>query len=310
MRLDYRLLTAATLIAAASHGGVCAPAHPTSSANVRIAVRNVLFHPLDDVNLVVTRLDGWMIPRLGGIVSLDKKNSFTLAILSGETHLTAADLSALMNEYVLPHAHSSIKNIAVSFEGPSMVVKGDLKKGVPISFTAKGSVMLDGTDAIRVHFTEIRAAGLLKKGLLDFLGIKLSKVAQPGKTSRFHIEGDDVILPINALFPPPRISGKLTAVSIQGDSLVQIFGPPSAQPQPPPTPAKAYIYFRGGTVQFGNLSMSPVDLQLVDTVPVAQFDFSLDHYYEQLQAGYSKLLLGRGLLVSVPGYATLRAKKQ
>jgi hypothetical protein len=32
---------------------------------------------------------------------------------------------------------------------------------------------------IRVHFNELKVAGVLKKGFLDFLGIKLSKVAQP-----------------------------------------------------------------------------------------------------------------------------------
>ena len=278
---------------------------PGAKGAVRILVQNGLFHVMDDVMLTVPRLDAWMIPKPGEIVSLDSKNSFILQINSGETYLKAEDLTQLLNEYLLPHAKTPIKNITVEFAGDEVMVKGDLRKGVDIPFEGKGVVSVGDDSDIRVHFTQLKAAGVLKKGVLDFLGIKLSSVAQPQKQSRFRIEGDDIILPITALFPPPRISGKLTAVRIEGDALVQVFGPPNAALSRPPTAATNFIYFHGGRMKFGKMTMEDVDLQLVDKDPSNNFDFSLDHYAEQLEAGYSKSLPSLGLLVFMPDYSTV-----
>jgi hypothetical protein len=305
----YRCILAALLasqVTKASPAQTLSPiAYPAAKGAVRILVQNGLFHVMDDVMLSVPRLDAWMIPKPGQIVSLDNKNSFILQINSGETYLKAQDLSMLLNEYLLPHAKAPIKNITVTFEDSDIVVKGDLHKAVDIPFEGRGTVSVADDTDIKLHFTQIKAAGILKKGLLDFLGIKLSSVAQPKKQSRFRIEGDDIILPIEALFPPPRITGKLTAVSIKGDVLVQVFGPASATLPRPPTTAANFVYFHGGRMKFGKFTMDDVDLQLVDKDPSNAFDFSLEHYAEQLESGYSKSLPSLGLLAFVPDYSTV-----
>jgi hypothetical protein len=43
--------------------------------------------------------------------------------------------------------------------------------------------------------------------------------------------------------------------------------------------------------------MSPVDLELVPLKPEKSFEFSVDQYYQQLVAGYSKSLASKGLVV-------------
>ena len=273
-------------------------------------VQNAQFHILDNVLLTVTRLDAWMIPKSGQIVVLDKKASFVLQIQSGETRLKAADLTALLNEYLMPHARAPIKNLAVTSDGNMMKVKGQLHKGVDIPFEGKAAVSIVDDGDMRLRFTDLKVAGLLKKGLLDALGIKLSSVAQPGKQSRFHMEGDDIILPIAALFPPPRITGKLTAVRIEGDALVQVFGPADATLKEPPEPARNYIYFRGGRMRFGRLTMDDVDMELIDKDPSNDLDFSLDHYYQQLEAGYSKLTSTQGLVAYVVDYSAVMKKSK
>ena len=302
------LLLAGSAVAGGADKSAARPkpaARPAAHGAVRIEVRNGLFHVTDHVALTVTRLDGWMIPRAGQVVSLDRKNSFTLQIESGETRLKAEDLSALMNEYLLPHAKTPIKNLTVTFDGGMLAIKGELHKGVDVPFEGKGTVSIADPTDIRVHFTELRVAGVIRKGVLDLLGIKLSKVAQPKKEQRFRFEGDDILMPIEALFPPPRISGTLTAVRIEGDSLVQVFGPDGATLSAPPVAAEEYIYFRGGRMEFGKLTMNDVDLELVNEKLAPEFDFSLDHYYEQIENGYTKSLASRGLVVYMPGYAAI-----
>ncbi len=287
-----------------------APAKQPVPGAVRMQVENAQFHVLDKVMLTVTRLDTWMIPRAGQMIVLDNKKSFTLQILSGETRLKATDLSALLNEYLFPHAKAPLKNMTVNFDGGVVNVKGQLHKGIDLPFEGKAAISIADDSDLRLRFTELKVAGILKKGFLDAMGIKLSSVAQPGKQSRFHIEGDDIILPIAALFPPPRVAGKLTAVRIDGDSMVQVFGPPDAALAQPPEAAKNYIYFHGGRMKFGKLTMDDVDLELVDKDPSNDFDFSLDHYYQQLQAGYSKMTPRQGLVAYVVDYSALESKKQ
>jgi hypothetical protein len=311
---NWRLAAVVLLIAAADSGiaqprGVTPQPKPPVPTAVRLEISNADLHVLDDVTIHVPTFDAWMVPQPGQTVSLDDKKTFTMQILQGKTYLKDKDLAALLNDYLLPHAKAPLSNISLHFNGQTVEVKGDLKKGIRVPFSGKAQLDRTPEGEIRLHFTSITAAGILKKGLMDALGIKLSSVAQPQKESRFRIEGDDILFPIHALFPPPRVYGKLTAVSIEGDSLVQVFGDPDAPLPPPRTPAPNYIYFHGGTMRFGKMTMADVDLELVDMEPKTPFDFDLTHYYEQLEYGYSKSLPGFGLLVYAPDYRTIRNKE-
>jgi hypothetical protein len=59
-------------------------------------------------------------------------------------------------------------------------------------------------------------------------------------------------------------------------------------------------------VQFGKLTMRDADLELLDSAPSDPFDFSIDHYNEQLVAGYSKMTQSGGLCVHMPDYDKLK----
>ena len=52
--------------------------------------------------------------------------------------------------------------------------------------------------------------------------------------------------------------------------------------------------------------MSDTDLELTDVTPVDPFDFSIDHYNEQLVAAYSKMTPSGGLCVRTPDDNTLK----
>jgi hypothetical protein len=63
------------------------------------------------------------------------------------------------------------------------------------------------------------------------------------------------------------------------------------------------MYYRGGTLRFGKLTMSDADMQLIDANPRNPFDFYPDRYITQLVAGYSKNTKSGGLKVYMPDYA-------
>ena len=55
--------------------------------------------------------------------------------------------------------------------------------------------------------------------------------------------------------------------------------------------------YRGAQLRFGKLTMSDTDLILLDMNAKDPFDFYLDHYKEQLVAGYTKETPDFGLRV-------------
>jgi len=95
-------------------------------------------------------------------------------------------------------------------------------------------------------------------------------------------------------------------VRVDRGALIQVFGSGTAQPISPTAPAKNHIYWRGGQLAFGKLTMTETDLELVDEDPQDSFDFSVDRWNEQLVAGYSKTTAGRGLRAHMPDYNDLR----
>ena len=81
--------------------------------------------------------------------------------------------------------------------------------------------------------------------------------------------------------------GKVTAVRLQGNEIVQTFG----TPQPSNFAAKQpgnYMAFRHSDMQFGKLTMHDADLIMIEWTLGIPFDFFLDHYQDQLVAGYTK----------------------
>jgi hypothetical protein len=60
------------------------------------------------------------------------------------------------------------------------------------------------------------------------------------------------------------------------------------------------MFYRGGTLRFGKLSMADADMQIVDLDPGDPFEFDLEHYTTQLVAGYSRTPPDLGLEVYMP----------
>ena len=138
------------------------------------------------------------------------------------------------------------------------------------------------------------------------LGIEISKVAQPKRQQSFQIVGNDIVFPIDQMFPPSHVHVHLQDVDISGSEFNLVFdsgkqhdGDRQSAAENPPTTAASYTYFHGGTMKFALLTMSPVDLELVPLKPDGEksFEFSVDDYYRQLVGGYSKSLGNKGLLV-------------
>jgi hypothetical protein len=277
-----------------------------ASAPVATRMRHVRLHVGNGVELQVEDLSGRLLGVGGNPPTFDDVRAYILDIDSARVRMTPQSLANLMNNHVLASEKAPIKNVQIGIEGQELVQSGTLRKGVPVPFTIRATVSATPDGRIRLHPTAIKAAGFVSKRVLDFFGMELENLVKTKDVPGVSVDGDDLLLDPQQLLPPPRIRGRLTRAWIENGLLQQQFGgrlPRSAIV--PPTRASNYMYYRGGILRFGKLTMVRTDLLLLDADQKDVFDFSPERYNAQLVAGYSKNTPAHGLIVYMPDLADL-----
>jgi hypothetical protein len=286
------------------------PATPQSETSakdsVRVAMKNVVYHFSDDIAVHIVSVQGVMVPtRPPQIVVFDDKTSFLLNLAYAEIAISCDSLAHVLNERVFAAAYAPIRNVSIQSKGNTLIVKGKLHQKGNVAFETVGTLSATVDGRVRLHAEKVKAAHLPVKGLMDLLAIDIADLINAKKVQGVAVEKDDLILDPAEILPLPRIRGKVTAVRIQGNEIVQIFGT-----QQPANFASAisgnYMAYRDNELCFGKLTMHDTDMILIDMDPQDPFDFYLDHYKDQLVAGYSKTTTTFGLRVYMRDYNKLR----
>lgn len=280
----------------------------TDSHAVQVAMKNIMYHYTEAIAVHIVHLQGELLPtKAGAIVVFDDKNSFTLALASAEIAISCHALAQVLNENVFSSPDSPIKNISIESRNNQLIIKGKLHNRGDIPFETTGTLSADADGRIRLHAEHVKAAHLPLKGLMDLLGIDLARMINTKTIQGVSVEKDDLILDPEQILPPPRIQGKVAAIRIQGNEVVQVFGTAQAT-NFAAKQAGNYMAYRHGDLRFGKLTMRDADLILIDMDPRDPFDFYLDHYKDQLVAGYTKTTPEFGLRVYTPDYNKLRTR--
>jgi hypothetical protein len=267
------------------------------SPPVRVAMKNVAYHFSDAIAVHIISLQGEVTStRPGEIVVFDDKESFKLAMSYAEIAMTADSLAHVLNENVFSAADAPIKEVTILSVGNALVIKGKLRQKGNLPFETTGTVSATGDGRVRFHAEKVKAAYLPVKGLMDLLGLDIERLINTKKVRGVAVEKDDLILDTQEILPPPQIEGKVTAVRIQGNEIVQTFGSLPATNFAGHLSGN-YMAYRDSELRFGKLTMHDTDMVLIDMNPQDPFDFFLDHYKDQLVAGYSKTTPSSGLRV-------------
>jgi len=265
----------------------------------------VRLHLADDIVLAVTTLDGEFIARTAAAPPVfDDPRSYTLRLRSADLAMDVASLTALITRAL--GSDAPVRDVRVAIDRGALQVRGHLKKGVSVPFTMRADVSAAPDGSMRLHATSIKAAGVPVKGLLDLVGVDVADLLKAPAGSGIRADGDDLLIDTTAMLPPPRTEGRLQRVAISGERLTMRLVGTATQPARPatlPLPrARNYIYFFGGSIRFGKLTMSDADMQLIDADPRDPFDFYPARYEGQLIAGYSRNTPRHGLQVFMPDY--------
>jgi hypothetical protein len=285
-----------------------APAAVPGSKNAQTQVEfvNVDIHLDPDLILHIHHLSGQFLPtRKGQPPAFDDKLSYIVAIDSAEVGVSAASMSHALNTYVFNAPDAPLKNLTLSIEGNQIKQTGTLNKGPGLPFEMTGTMSATPDGRIRIQPTQVKAAHLPVKGIMKLFGLDMAKLVNTSKTKGVTVEGNDIILDAAQMLPPPLMRGHITAISIQDGQIIQTFGTARKLQAAKPS-AGNYMFYRGGVLRFGKLTMNDTDMKLIDADPSDPFDFFPDHYKDQLVAGYSKTTATGGLQVFMPDYGKLK----
>ena len=278
---------------------------------VQVQMRNVAFHVDSTIVMDIAYARGRLRRKVADQSPyLDDKRSFALELDSASIGVSPAALSQLLNRYTFAYPGSPLRRLTITIEHGQIRQHGTMRG---ISFDVLGDLSLTPDGELRLHPTTIKAVGIKVGGLMKFFGLNLEKLVNTDRARGVRIEGDDFLLSPTGLLPLPEVEGRVGRVEVTDSQIVQIFRPQdgrAAEPLKPPVPkAENYMFFRGGVLRFGKLTMDDTDLFIQDADPSDPFDFWLDRYNDQLVAGESRNTRDHGLIVDMPDFAKVIRRK-
>jgi len=285
------------------------PANDKQEGVVQAQMRNVMFHLSETVVVEIRSLDGELVP-LGKneVPDFDDKESFNLRINTAEIAIDSSNLANVLNSYVFVRPHSPLTDLSIRIEKGRLELKGKLHDKGDIPFETEGVLAPTADGKLRLHSTKIKAIHVPVKGLMDLFGVDLGSLIKEGKVPGVQAQEDDLILDLEQILPPPHIEGEVISVRIEGDRIIQMFGGSGARPVKNIRTGN-YMAYKNNRLRCGKLIMDDSDLILVDMDPSDPLDFFLDHYKEQLSAGYAKITLDSGLRVFIKDFNKLHPAK-
>ena len=289
--------------------GQNSPANDKQEGTVHAQMSNVTFRFSETVAVEIKSLNGVLVP-LGTneFPVFDDKDSFNLRISTAEIAIDSSNLANVLNSYVFARPHSPLTELSIIVEKGHLKVKGKLHDKGDIPFETEGTLSPTDNGKLRLHGEKIKAMHLPVKGLMDIFGIDMGGLIKEGKVPGVQAQEDDLILDLEQILPPPHIEGKVVSVRMEGDTIVQVFGGPDAKPMKNIRGGN-YIAYKNNRLRFNKLVMNDVDLVLIDMDPNDPLDFYLEHYKEQISAGYTKTTPDSGLRVFIKDYNKLHPAK-
>jgi hypothetical protein len=268
-------------------------------------MRNVQLRAAPDVVLHVTSLRGQLISKHRAPPVFDDQRSFYIEVEGAELSMDSASLTALVNE-VFAYDGSPLSDLRVALREGRVKQEGKLKKGLPLPFSVEAAV--DASDGqVRLHPVKVKTVGIPTTKIMDMFGVELDDLLRVRAGRGVAVRDNDLFLTPSQMLPSPEVRGRVSSASVRGDRLVLVLGDPSAARPRATAAGRNYVWFRGGQIRFGRLTMTDADLQLIDADARDPFDFYSERYNDQLVAGYSRNTPTGALRTYMPDYGDLRA---
>jgi hypothetical protein len=275
------------------------------STPTRIYAHNLMLRKGPDFRIYVRWLNGEMRRTKKNVnPSFDEPESFVLEVQRGIIHANIGDVAHYVNTGAV--AGSPLTNISLAGDGNHISLHGTVHKlHIPLPIGLEGTVSSAPDGRIHLHVDKLSVLKVPVKGLLGDFHVSIADLM--GKTSVAGIEAskNDLYFDTQKLLPAPHIHGILTKVRVMNPDIEVIYG--EAQNDAARTEQwHNFLALKGGTLDFGKLTMHNVDLIMIDASKDAWFDLDLVNYQAQLVNGYTRMTAQAGLEIFMPDLDELK----
>ena len=265
----------------------------------RIYAHNLMLRKGPDFRIYVRWLNGEMRRTNKNVnPSFDDPESFVLEVQRGIIHANIGDISHYLNTGAV--SGSPLTNISLAGNGNQISLHGTVHKlHIPLPIGLEGTISPAPGGRIHVHVDRLSVLKLPVKGLLGDFHVSVADLM--GKTSIAGIEAseNDLYLDTQKLLPAPHVHGILTRVRVKNPDIEVMYG--DAENDATRTEQwHNFLALKGGTLDFGKLTMHNVDLIMIDASKDAWFDLDLVNYQAQLVNGYTRMTPQAGLEIFMP----------
>src|SRR6266404_5544901 len=279
----------------------------SESVPTTVYAHNLMLRKGPNFRVYVRWLRGQMIRTRRNVnPSFDDPESFFLDVKTGVIRANIGDISNYLNASAI--ATSPLKNITLSGDGDQVKLHGTLRKLISLPIELIGTIAAVPDNRIQMHVTKLCILKIPLKGLLGGFHIEVSDLFHSHGIPGIEVSSNDIFFDTQKLLPPPHIRGRLTSVRIVNPDLEEIYG--SAKDVVTAEQWRNFLQLSDGTIDFGRLTMQPVDLIMIDISNDAWFDLDLAHYQEQLVNGYTRMTPQAGLQIFMPDLDGLRQRKK
>ena len=272
------------------------------SSPTRIHAHNLLLRKGPEFRVYVRWLEGKMArARRNANPSFDDPESFYLDISTGVLRANIGDIGNYLNNGL---QNSPLKNIKLSGDGQTVKLNGTLKKIVPLPIELVGELSATGDDRIRIHVTKLNVLKIPFKFVLGMVHVNVSDLFNSKNIEGLEVRENDMYFDTQKLLPPPHIRGHLTKVRVVNPDLEEVFG--EAQDKVESVEEwRNFLRLKGGTIDFGKLTMHGVDIIMIDISKDLWFNLDLTHYHDQLINGFTRVTPDSGLQIFMPDLRTI-----
>jgi hypothetical protein len=276
-----------------------------SNAAVQTQMQNVRYHFTEAATVYIKTLSGELLPTEGAELPIfDNKDSFRVRIRYAEIDIAAPDLASIFNSYVFARDNSPLKGVSMSIANGHLKIKGKLHEVGTIPFETESTLSPTDDGKILLRTGKVKALHVPVKGMMNLFGVEIADLIKNGKLPGVEARGDDLMLDPSLVFPAPHMEGRVSAARVEGNTIALTFGDKNRATKT--RQAGNYMSFRGNRLRFGKLTMTDVDMILIDMDPTDPFDFFLDRYKDQIAAGYSKISSNSALRIFVRDFNKLK----
>ena len=257
-------------------------AQVAQNRGVSIRLQNVRFKWSPRVYVDASDMALRAVPVEGEVVNFDDVSSFVMALQQSTVLLRPSVLEGMLNESVFNYPESKLRDLKVQLgqedKGYAVRMTGsvDIIAWIPFSMVAYLGVDR-ATNTLVMNIDRMKVFGFLPATKLVRLSpFHLEKMIPMPPNKSLMISGNKIMIKPFALFPPPRVTGTVSAVSVGPEGIRLTFaGNPISAPQ---LDARNYVYLRGGRAQFGHFCSVDTDILILDQDPRTPFNFSLANY--------------------------------